>query len=100
MNGGGGADTLEGGFGDDELTGGGGADLFVFADDRTRADTLTDFNIGQDIIQIGFYGFTDIADLSIAQDGANVVITLSERDSITIENVLVADLSNADFDFV
>ncbi|MEX0311276.1 MAG: calcium-binding protein [Tateyamaria sp.] len=95
-----GNDTLEGGFGDDILIGGTGADVFVFADDQTRADTITDFTIGTDLIQIGFYGFTDISDLNMVQDGADVLITLSVRDSITIENTLVGDLSNSDFDFV
>ncbi|WP_299143472.1 calcium-binding protein [uncultured Tateyamaria sp.] len=98
--GGGGADTIEGGWGDDELTGGAGADLFVFADDRTRADTITDFGRGADVIQIGFYGFTDISDLNLNQVGNDAVITLSDRDSITIENTLVTDLTNADFDFI
>lgn len=100
LSGGGGNDTLEGGQGDDTLLGGNGTDVFVFADDLTRADTIGDFQIGQDIIQIGFYGFTDIADLALSQDGANAVITLSERDSITIQNVLVGNLGNADFDFI
>ena len=100
MDGGRGDDTLEGGFGDDDLTGGAGADVFFFRDDRTRNDTITDFTIGTDVIRIGFYGFTDIADLSMAQDGANTVITFSARDSITIENVLATDLGNSDFDFI
>jgi len=95
-----GADTLEGGFGDDILTGGNGADVFVFADDRTRADTITDFQIGLDLIQIGFYGFSDIADLTMTQDGTDVLITLSDRDSIRIEDTAIGSLSNSEFDFI
>lgn len=95
-----GADTLVGGQGDDVLTGGGDADVFVFADDRTRADRITDYEDGIDIIQIGFYGFTDVGDLSLSQNGDDAVITLSTRDSITIEDMLITNLTDANFDFV
>ena len=100
IDGGCGNDTLVGGRGDDILTGGGDADVFVFEDDRTRADTITNFEDGLDIIQIGFYGFTGVGDLSLSQIGDDAVITLSDRDSITIEDMLITDLTDANFDFV
>ncbi|AXI46498.1 hypothetical protein C1J03_10980 [Sulfitobacter sp. SK012] len=100
LNGGNGADKLIGGWGDDELTGGQGADIFIFTDDRTRADTITDFEIGIDMIQISSYGITDISELAFSQLGDDAVITLSARDSITIENTLIGELTNADFELI
>ena len=100
LDGGDGADVIVGGWGDDILTGGAGADLFVFNDDRTRDDVITDFEDGIDIIQIASYGFTDVSDLSMSQIGGDVVITLSDRDSITIEDMLVSNLTNSDFDLL
>lgn len=100
LNGDKGADIMIGGWGDDVLTGGLGADVFVFADNRTRADTIKDFEDGIDIIQISSYGFTDVTDLAISQLGNHAVITLSIRDSITIENTLIENLTNADFDLL
>ncbi len=49
--GGGGADVLDGGRGHDVLTGGNGADVFVLRS-RSGADTVTDFQIGVDVIDL------------------------------------------------
>lgn len=95
-----GADVLIGGWGDDTLTGGADADIFVFDDDRTRADVITDFEDGIDTVRIAGYGYTDVSDLAMAQLGADVVITLSLRDSITIENTILSALDNSDFDLL
>ena len=54
LNGGAGADIIRGGLGNDILTGGAGRDSFVF-DDEPDADTLdsiTDFEVGSDTIQL------------------------------------------------
>ena len=52
--GGNGADTLEGGLGKDRLTGGTGADVFLFHNDPTAdtVDTVTDYNVEQDMIYL------------------------------------------------
>ena len=47
----GGDDFLYGGQGKDELTGGAGADTFVFSQGSGK-DTITDFNMEEDIIHI------------------------------------------------
>lgn len=51
LTGGTSADILLDGAGDDRMTGGGGADLFVLAADGQR-DTITDFRIGTDRIDV------------------------------------------------
>ncbi len=53
LNGGAGEDTLIGGAGHDNLTGGADADIFVFGRAiAASSDTVTDFVVGVDIIQI------------------------------------------------
>jgi Ca2+-binding RTX toxin-like protein len=53
----GGDDVLIGGLGDDILTGGEGADIFKWVDQtpdqvRTESDTITDFEVGKDLIDV------------------------------------------------
>jgi Ca2+-binding RTX toxin-like protein len=68
LNGGAGADFLDGGPGNDTLMGAGGADTFFIASPSEGADTILDFNHGQDHImfdvdfnasQVSFVGFAD-----------------------------------------
>jgi len=64
MFGGKGADILIGGVGKDVMTGGAGADTFVFlapsdsARTRKRADVITDFTPGSDLIDLTRLGRT------------------------------------------
>jgi len=61
LSGGDGADTLNGGLGNDILTGGAGNDTFVFnttLSSTTNKDTIKDFTIGQDAIQLDNAIFT------------------------------------------
>ena len=52
LSGGADDDILVGGVGDDTLTGGGGADTFLYTDDDLGLDTITDFVLGTDTIDI------------------------------------------------
>ncbi|MGE9009801.1 hypothetical protein ACO2JO_14540 [Leptospira interrogans] len=52
LTGGGNANVLTGGLGADKLTGGGGLDTFVFNNVAEGKDTITDFEIGTDLISI------------------------------------------------
>jgi VCBS repeat-containing protein len=113
--GGDGADRLAGGSGWDLLTGGLGADRFVFsgANFRTpefvfRADIITDFEDGTDLIEIAGYGprldsFADLSDGNIRQAGSNVVIDLGRDVSgagvIVIENGRISQIDASDFIF-
>ena len=54
LNGGLGNDMLDGGTGNDALTGGAGNDIFI--SDSTSIDTITDFAIGFDILDLGAFG--------------------------------------------
>ncbi len=71
LNGEKGNDILVGGFGDDTLTGGAGKDRFRFAP-STSTDTITDFTIGEDAIEL--VKGLKLSDLQITQGvGATVI---------------------------
>lgn len=65
LSGGTGNDTLVGGLGNDTLTGGAGNDIFVFdtaLNATTNKDSVTDFVVGQDKIQLDKDIFTVLTD--------------------------------------
>jgi Ca2+-binding RTX toxin-like protein len=101
-----GRDQIFGALGNDELTGGSAADKFIFAG-QNGTDHITDFRDGVDTIQIRGYGsaLNSFADLAgdIVQVGNDVRINLGANVSgagrIIVENITVAQLSAADFDF-
>lgn len=93
------SDTIDGGQGDDLMTGDFGRDVFVF-DDRSRADTITDFNNGADRLEFTFFGPSfGMDDMTITQIGADLEIRTSVRDTVTLENFDLADLDVSDFIF-
>jgi uncharacterized protein len=107
--GGAGADSLYGGNGQDELIGGGGIDLlvgglggdrFVFEGAFGR-DTVADYGPGDRIV-LDDAQFADFAAVlaRAAQVGDDVVITVDAANSITLSDVLVADLKANGFLFV
>lgn len=92
-------DVLDGGTGKDLLTGGSGADVFVFGTGSNR-DTITDFEDGIDLMDFsGDATVTSLADLTIMQNGADVVINHGGPDRITLQNTDVADIDATDFIF-
>jgi Ca2+-binding RTX toxin-like protein len=60
LNGGNGDDVLRGDTGVDTLTGGIGFDTFKFAGDEDSVDTITDFEVGFDKIDLTSFGFFGI----------------------------------------
>ena len=118
LDGGSGDDTLDGGAGEDTLIGGLGddtlwgdycnpdatdKDTFVYAPGH-GADTIKDFQDGLDRIDLSeFTGISGFSDLTVRQNGDNVVIDFSSQsgtgDSITLENFSTANLDAEDFIF-
>ena len=90
ISGGAGNDTLFGGLGDDRLTGGSGNDTFRFAPGGGH-DTITDFGNGADKIDILAYQKAGLT-ASLRDSGADVVISYSNGDSITVLGHHIADL--------
>ena len=106
LNGGTDADWLDGGSGNDLLTGGAGNDMFVF-DAGDGNDTISDFTDGEDLIDLrSITGITEFNDLTIAESGNDVLITLSNDDgggTIRLEGFLedneLNDITAEDFCF-
>ncbi|MEH6645843.1 calcium-binding protein [Sulfitobacter sp.] len=99
LNGGDGNDILNGGIGKDLMTGGVGADTFIFEIDSHRA-TITDFEDGADLLDFsGFVGVNSAADLFIAQNGTDTVITAGGPASVTLLDTDATLISDADFVF-
>jgi Ca2+-binding RTX toxin-like protein len=99
-----GDDMLVGGLGNDTLTGGSGDDVFVF-DGDVGDDTIKDFQAGAgsvDIIEMSTVlaaGFTELIATATEQWG-DTTFDLNGGHSITLDNVLIADLHADDFVFV
>lgn len=100
VDGGAGVDILWGGGGDDQFTGGSGQDLFIFAAGH-GSDTITDFDINEDTIQLDQTNtdFTDTASVIAAaiQVGNDVRVDLGGGDLLVIENVTISELEQATF---
>ncbi|MEM8812386.1 MAG: Ig-like domain-containing protein, partial [Pseudomonadota bacterium] len=104
--GGAGEDSIDGLAGNDLLTGGVDMDTFVF-DVGSGEDTITDFEIDTDVIDLSALVIpdnnsnliTDIGDLQISQDGLDTVIQLNPADQIRLSNVDSTLLDDDDFLF-
>lgn len=99
-----GRNVLAGGRGNDVLTGGAGADTFVIqAGDGM--DVITDFTAkgaDADTLRIERYAYASLAELRsrMLQVGADVRISLSDSDAVTLKNVALANLTEANFSFL
>ena len=87
ISGGAGADTINGGNGNDTLTGGAGADFFVYVNGNSGNDVITDYEQGEDVIQLG----TNTIVTKVAKSGNDFILTIGPRGgsglgSITVKN--------------
>ena len=95
--GGSGDDVLVGFGGDDILTGGQGSDIFGF-NPNFGHDTITDFQLGEDVLRLKAYGvgnYDDLADLATISVGENST-SISFQDGSNITLVGVTDPSMID----
>ena len=89
---------IRGTTGDDDLVGRSFDDVFVFADDHGD-DTITDFADGKDLIDLmAVSGISRFEDLTITQDGDDVLIDTGEG-TIRLKNFSIDDLDARDFKF-
>ena len=99
LNGGAGIDRLYGGEGTDMLTGGSNRDLFYFQD-QGGDDTITDWQDGTDrMVFFAESGVDEFADLTIAQQGNDTLITYVEG-TILLEGILASDIDAGDFAYL
>ncbi|MEM9669167.1 MAG: CHRD domain-containing protein [Pseudomonadota bacterium] len=93
-----GVNVLNGNGGNDTLTGEGGADVFIETD-GSGADTITDFVVDEDVIDVAGHGLTAAEALALAVDNAdgNAFIDFGDGDTLTLTGVAAADLTEASF---
>ena len=94
------SDTLDGGLGADVLFGGRGADSFVFDTQGGGQDTVLDFTSGTDTLDLGANAdFDSFAEIMAAgtQVGQDTVFDFGGGNTLTLENVILSELTDADF---
>jgi Ca2+-binding RTX toxin-like protein len=101
ITGGSGNALIEGGGGNDVMTGGAGADIFLFTG-ASGAATITNFSAAKgdkiDLSAVGtFYGLSGVL-ANAVQSGSNTIITIGSG-TLTLQNLLPADLDASDFTF-
>lgn len=89
-----GSDFLNGGRGRDNLFGGQNSDTFYFERGDGKRDTILDFEVGTDLIEIG-NGATSISQLNFEQHSNDVIVRFADV-RFTVEDVTVADLNDSD----
>ncbi|MFC5069097.1 glycerophosphodiester phosphodiesterase family protein [Flaviflagellibacter deserti] len=99
-----GVDRIEGGAGDDLLKGGSGGDTFVFAQGFGH-DVISDFatsGASADVLEFSIDIFADFAAAmaSAVQVGSDVVFTIDEDTTLTLDHTKLATLGADDFRFV
>ena len=95
------ANRLLGRTGNDTLMGGDGADKFAFYESDGH-DTILDFTVGEDKIDLRFYnGIDDFDDLAGEEKDGNLIIYLSDDQdtSVTLPGFALADITSDDFLF-
>lgn len=104
LQGGNGRDIIDGGADNDVLSGGGKADRFVFSG-AFGDDRITDFTTAGKLEKIdlsaiaSIRGFTDLKNNHLSNVNGNAVIDDGAGNTITIDGVLMANLSANDFLF-
>jgi Ca2+-binding RTX toxin-like protein len=95
LSGGDGADTLYGGLGNDSLTGGDGADVFVFDSKlgATNEDTITDFEVGMDKLQLSKTIFSKFTVAGGVSD-ENLLITNNSSQALDANDYLIFDATD------
>jgi len=82
--GGAGDDILIDGAGSDTLVGGAGADIFVLSVDG-ETDTITDFKLGQDKLDLSAFGMLyDVSDITIASTAVGADLTVDGETLVVI----------------
>jgi Ca2+-binding RTX toxin-like protein len=103
LSGGSGSDSLNGGLGNDRLTGGAGADDFHYGASNEGRDTITDFVIGEDLIELRGVSATDFSvdpvsgGTRVTIEATGTVITLVGLDYKTVA-AQIGDIFNLTLD--
>ncbi len=87
---------IDGGRGTDALTGGGGADVFVYAP-GDGADTVRDFNLAEDHIELDHSGFAtaSLARAAFTDTANGATLAFQDGDRLTLSHITVAELQDS-----
>ncbi len=102
LQGTGGKDVIFGTESSDTLTGGGGQDQFVFSptSSGTVQHAITDFETPLDRIDLReFTTIHTLANITVAQQGSDTLVTVDSNDSILLQNVIAANIHASNFIF-
>ena len=100
LNGEVGSDTILDGKGSDIVTGGAGNDIFKITQNAGDIDTITDFNIAQDRLDLtSASNYVDMLQLDISQKNGDTIIALDDNQKILLENVKADSLLAQNFNF-
>ncbi len=102
LSGGDGSDTLYAGKGGNTLYGGAGADKFYLAYNGapTSTNTVADFEVGIDsLVILGISGVTDFSKVTLAQKGADTLITAGGKDLAVLSGIQSSTLTGSSFKF-
>ncbi len=91
-----GNDVIIGGAGSDTLRGGDGADVFVIRSGETGLDTVMDFSVAQDKIDLSGLGITSLAQ---ALAGASFNKLVFGGETMVLNNVTASSLTASNFIF-
>ena len=76
-----------------------GADIFVFSE-TSGADVISDFGLGNDLIDLSATAFNAFGDLNFVEDGGSVFLLINDDTSIELAGIAsIADLEASDFIF-
>jgi len=96
-----GNDTITSGAANEVLFGNGGSDTFVFSG-KIGKDTIADFQVSNDALQLSHNVFSSFADVlaHATQIGSDVTITFDAADSVTLHNTMLDHLTASNFHLV
>lgn len=91
------ADVIEGGRGDDFLTGNDGADVFIFRDNLSGDDIITDFDPSEDVVQLVGFGASFDALAALSAQPLGTELDLGGDNSVLFLGRTLAEFSADDF---
>lgn len=94
-------DILIGGVGNDFVTGGRGDDTFVFAPTDLGADTITDYQVGQDLFDVSAFNF-GVSEVNAILDGAqqigaDTLLNFANDNTVLLQGVQANTLEVSNF---